>query len=1113
VQDTPHSERPGDSIGRYVLTSHLGQGGNAEVFRADLRGPHGFRKSVALKLIRELPDRKMHANRMVDFIREARLGGLLRHPNIVDVYEFGAADGRHFIAMELVEGWSLRDLVKETGALPISVILQLAEQTCSALDAAHGLKLQGADMPVIHRDLKPANIMLNRYGIVKVVDFGIARLQGGDVGMKRAQGTVAYMAPEQLTNTGVDARSDLFALSATLYELVTGKRLFRGSLATLMVERMHVDALLRSQEIWEPVDKRCPDLTPLLQRCLRANPNQRLSSAREFRMEIQDIASRQNLSPTLIDWIACREQPAPDADPEVTASADLTADPVSLHSDSDAPATNIAPPTSPFFGRKDLIDKTLDALNSHRVVTLAGLGGMGKTRLAIEAGLQAVNTRSCALWFCDLAEARNGDRVLHALASTLGLRLQGPSEDAHVAQIGRALVGRQEAVFLFDNAELVTEPLGALVKTWIKQAPEATFLITSRTPIGIAPEYVVSVGSLSIQQSEALFRSRSIRPIGPDEPGIAELMSQLDGMPLAIELAARRTDLFTPEQLLNRLHQRFRLLRNVTSTGNVRHDTLRAVLTGTWSSLNAWEQDTLAQVSVFRGGFQLEDAEEVVDLSAHADAPWVVDAIQSLLDKQLLTSQHTSDGIRLGLLISVAQYASDRLATAGDGRLKAAERRHAERYARLGSVPFQDLLNRHEGPQRMASMHRELDNLLAASERALTNRWAPLAPWLARGAFSILLYRGPLTKGIDALRASLGLELLPRDRGYVQASICIGRTAQGKYDEARKAAERALELAQRHDIQNLECLALVGLGRLKSGGQRPAESIEIYTRALTLAQEIPNPIQASFILANLGNTYFRKGELETSRRYLRRARRGHHDIGNVRGEALTMDSLGHVEESAGELKTSFRYFESAVAMHRRIGNRAGEASSAANMGLLLHQLNRPKEAEERYQHSLRIAKDMGMNFLEALCQGNLGDLHAGWPQDLLAGQHPNSHIDLEQARTHFEAAIHLAKSRNYKVLAHIFATSLALLMIVQGEGAEAGAMLRDAEKIVRDSGLTAELTKLLCKRGEAAFRIGDPTTASAYLEEATELTRIHDFSPKSTSGRWVQRLSLLLERS
>ena len=227
---------PGDeplpaAIGRYRPIKRLGKGGMAEVFLADIAGPGGFRRRVALKTV--LPMHSLNPSVTQMFLDEARVGAHFTHPNLVQVYDFGEVDGRYFMAMEYARGLSLRALIRQlrtkSARMPDAIVAAVGGHCCAALAYAHALVDDaGNPMNIVHRDVTPENIFLTVDGVTKVLDFGIARSQGRAEETQAGviKGKPAYMSPEQAGGKELDGRSDVFALGSTLWELLTTHRLF-----------------------------------------------------------------------------------------------------------------------------------------------------------------------------------------------------------------------------------------------------------------------------------------------------------------------------------------------------------------------------------------------------------------------------------------------------------------------------------------------------------------------------------------------------------------------------------------------------------------------------------------------------------------------------------------------------------------------------------------------------------------------------------------------------------------------------------------------------------------------------------------------------------------------
>ncbi len=269
-------------LGKYTLLERLGGGGMAEVFRARLRGPEGFEKQLALKLILSHYSEEPEFVRM--FIQEATLAAHLDHANIVRIYEFDQIDGRYYIAMELISGKDLRKVMVQSNRIkrPVRIpeILVVAQEACRGLAFAHG-EIASNSPKIVHRDISPHNIIISQAGEVKITDFGIAKLASSATVTKTGlvKGKAAYMAPEQARGGLVDHRCDIFSLGCVIWELLTNRRLFSGDNEYAIVESLMRDTI-------EPpihYNPQVPDeVSDLVLSMLQRDPEKRSDSAFEL---------------------------------------------------------------------------------------------------------------------------------------------------------------------------------------------------------------------------------------------------------------------------------------------------------------------------------------------------------------------------------------------------------------------------------------------------------------------------------------------------------------------------------------------------------------------------------------------------------------------------------------------------------------------------------------------------------------------------------------------------------------------------------------------------------------------------------------------------------------
>jgi serine/threonine-protein kinase len=283
---------PGSTLGRYTLLLPVGQGGQAEVWAASFAGLAGFEKTVAVKtLLPARDDEEAHIERFTD---EALLATRLRHPNVVEVLDFGEEDGVLYIVMPWIDGEPVNaiiDVATKKGGIPYAIAVNLIGQACRGLHAAHELTSEhGEPLGLVHRDVSPENILVTREGTAKIGDFGVATARGhfglvtSDSDLGRARGKIWYMAPEELWGEGVDRRADLFALGVVLYRMTTGRHPFGSSSGRESVRRLLAGAQAVPPKSFLPD---YPDaLEATLLRALSERPEDRQASALELRQAL-----------------------------------------------------------------------------------------------------------------------------------------------------------------------------------------------------------------------------------------------------------------------------------------------------------------------------------------------------------------------------------------------------------------------------------------------------------------------------------------------------------------------------------------------------------------------------------------------------------------------------------------------------------------------------------------------------------------------------------------------------------------------------------------------------------------------------------------------------------
>jgi predicted ATPase/serine/threonine protein kinase/Tfp pilus assembly protein PilF len=1098
-------------FGRYELQAILGEGGMARVFQAELIGPAGFRKQVAVKVIKARAAGWTSAEQVESFVREARLGGLLKHPNIVDVYELGEAEGQFFITMELVAGLTLSQLIASGRQLPAPTILEIAAGVAAGLASAHSLSSGGHAAGLVHRDLKPSNVLLSRDGAVKIADFGIAvtragELAGGTEAEGELVGTLSYMSPEQLLGQALDGRSDLFSFGLVLCELAIATRLPRRLLYKRMQAGGDLSGPMLSARVLKPVETAVPGLSRIIARCLQFMPEARYPTAEALCSELEELRGTLGVQPRLRTWLPGEfDFTGPDSVQMSLPGSDRT-DGTATEGEASTviipgprARTNMGPPLDSFVGREaELAELGRLLQEGARLVTVKGTGGVGKTRFARRLARSLWDAFPGGTWFVDLTEARTPMGLVHATATALDVPLGGEDFDALVTQLSHAIAGRGQVLLVVDNFEQVVEHAPVTLGRWLELAPDARFLATSREPLKLVGEQVFPLGPLSEEDGIALFEQRATaagarwQPSAATRAAVARIVSELDGLPLAIELAAARARLLSAAQLLARLAQPFELLRGGRRGDTRRQATLRGMIQWSWQLLEPWEQAALAQLTVFRGGFFMEAAEAVLDLSAWPEAPWTLDVVGSLLDKSLLRSWEVVGLPRFGMYVSVRDYAVEELGQRPALEASALVRRHAGYYARYGTGAYRDSLHTHGGTRRRQLLAQELENLVEGVGSGIGVGENQLAAACALGCWELFRLAGPFLEGaelfervlvLDGLEPELRMRLL-EDRGWL---LHLG----GRPDEALELMEGSLSLARELGDRRAEGTSLGNLGSLRREQGRIDNASVYYEQALAIARELGEHRSEGIWLGSLGNVHKEQGRIAEGLEYYEQALAISRELGDRRYQGNWLGTMGLLYMEQGRIPEALTYTEEALALAREVGHRRYEGIWLGNLGLLHREQGRIPETLQAMEAALVLARELGDRRSEGIQVGNLGDL-------LL------EQGDFEAAGQRLEQAIVLGEE-TWPVVAGVFRGSLALVRAQAGDLAAARALLDRGEQQIRGAH-AHELGKMLCKRARIEWAAGEPEAAQSARAEARAIAAELQVAPDSDLGQAIAAL-------
>ncbi|MBV8992294.1 MAG: adenylate/guanylate cyclase domain-containing protein [Pseudonocardiales bacterium] len=744
--------------------------------------------------------------------------------------------------------------------------------------------------------------------------------------------------------------------------------------------------------------------------------------------------------------------------------------------------TNLPSELTSFVGRHHELTQIGKLLGQARLLTLTGAGGCGKTRLALQAAADALDGYPDGVWWVALAPVEDPALVAAAVIAALGLR-EAPGRPL-VDMLGEYLAARQ-LLLVLDNCEHLVEACAALVDALLRGCASLTVLATSRAPLGVPGEITWRVPSMavpaepvgqpieSLRQFDAvsLFidRAQQVRPnfaiTADTAPAVAQICSDLDGIPLAIELAAARVRMMTPEQICRALSDRFRVLTGGARTVMPRQQTLQASLDWSHDLLTADERTLLRRLSIFAGGWTLDAAEHVcadADLNRYA----ILDLLTALVDKSLVTPDEHGPETRYRLLETVRQYSTARLIEAGE--LHPLRQRHLSYYLALAERAEPQLPSAGPNNPVMDSVTIELPNLRAALDWATTTD--PTAGLRLMNALALFWLRGRFQEGETAYARAL-------DAAGQEPTMLRGRALAGRgylallggNDNALGWCQAALEIGQACDDAWTQGRALRNLGFAISFGD-PARGRPLLQRSIELATQAGDNwcrVQATQLLAD---AWMAQDEFDTAHPILNDAyaiatRVGFHYIIGRHWFFLGREAMVH-----GRLKQARELFERAVIACDEVGDVV--TSGFAN-GLLSQIHLVCGETNHAY--------DLAGATLQRVQQTGAG-LALGWAQQAL-GKTELALGKLAGAREHLSNAVNVDRHQAL----HLFAsdlTALGTLERLEGNFQAArdhGEQALNSARRVGSGRLQAGAQQLLARLALAAGKTSD---AQRHVQDA-----------------------------
>lgn len=694
--------------------------------------------------------------------------------------------------------------------------------------------------------------------------------------------------------------------------------------------------------------------------------------------------------------------------------------------------TNLEPDSSSYVGRGAQHEALRDAFSEHALVTLHGPAGAGKTRTAREFAVRQLDQGGYdQAWFCGLSDARSRADVVDAVAEALGL----PADDdveARLERLEHALASREGVLLVLDNAEQVADDVAELAGAWL-DADDVSILVTSRVPTGAPAEVTLSVGPLDTDDAVRLFVERA-RYMKPDfEPSsavreqIVELIEHLDCLPLGIELAAARIDLFPPAEIVKRLDERFRILAPTRRPGPGRREALENAVAWSWDLLDDAERDAARQLAVFRGGFSLQAAQSVVE--PEDPAVWVPELVESLRDNAFIRSVEdaTPEGeVRFDFYQTMHAFVTDRAAPPTDLR-----RRHAE-FVVDDCEQWAERVGGSQAADALVRLRSEEQNLRHAYEYGVDHD-AKIACRAARCLDAFYrrvgrkdLHADILDRAIEAgadVADDMALHLrlcrgeLHLDAGELaKAKSCFERVANEPesrpHDQIlaairlgeilrregapRDGAQRLMDAARAATSEALQRLALAYASTCFADQHRLDDARDVIEelRAISTTDALDLEVEVN---RRLAYTQYYLQNHEEQRRLSRRALDLARQLGDDGLVARCLQGLASCELAVDDYEAAAESYRQTFELHERHGNRYFAAVVRGNLAGALHRLGEFDAARDAYVEAISSHRAGGTSAYEAVALFGLGTL------EFELGHQ-------EDARAYFEQALEIAEA-------------------------------------------------------------------------------------------------------
>ena len=649
----------------------------------------------------------------------------------------------------------------------------------------------------------------------------------------------------------------------------------------------------------------------------------------------------------------------------------------------DARPNNLPVQISGFIGREKVIKEVKDLLGNSRLLTIIGTGGSGKTRLAMQTGADLIDDFANGVFIAELAPVTNSSLLVQTVIYSLGLKEE---QNKTPDEILTDFMKDKELLLILDNCEHLIHECALLAKTLLNKCPKLKLIITSREALNCAGEQILRLPSMTLPdlsteitpemimnyESVRLFIERALS-VNPDFRvneknafSLAKICTRLDGIPLAIELAAARVKIMTIEKISERLNDRFSLLTGGNRTSLPRQQTLKALIDWSYDLLSENEKILWSRLSVFTGGWTLEAAEEICsdEILIKDD---ILDLLSHLTEKSIIIYDYENERYRI--LETIKQYGESKLSD--EIQRTRLVSKHLNYF---NNTAFSLNLAGPDAEIRILKLESDHNNYIAAIESSITNGDIEKCAALANILSIFWEIRGYSSTGLrlidKILNNSEGISKITEAKLYNAAST-LNRLL-GNNDKSREFILKSLELLRKENDKSELINSIIVLANTEAGTGNFDKAEKLYNESLALSREIDYVNGIAFSLNNLGNISLVRGNYDDAEKIILESLEFHKRSGNKRNLCFALDSLGNIYSEKGKPEQAKYYLTESLEISREVGDKSGIAFALHNLAGIMLSDGNYEEGLKYNEESLKLRTEIGEKTGIAYSLDNIG---------------------------------------------------------------------------------------------------------------------------------------------